>query len=99
MGGFGCRQIFETPDGGTIALDWLSFTDGMQRYNMLICGVLKIFEIMPASCTKTIWFIDTLPPSGFCPPEHESTPIVVVIPGLTSDSVASVSFTITCSAF
>ncbi|KAJ7513814.1 hypothetical protein O6H91_23G015900 [Diphasiastrum complanatum] len=49
------RQLFSTPDGGTIALDWVK---SIGRYHMTK-------EQFPAS---------------------DETPIVVVIPGLTSDS-------------
>ncbi|CAL0320530.1 unnamed protein product [Lupinus luteus] len=52
------RQLFTTPDGGTLALDWLMSSD--------VSG--------GASHTDSVVS------------EDESTPIVVVIPGLTSDS-------------
>ncbi|CAL0300644.1 unnamed protein product [Lupinus luteus] len=52
------RQLFTTPDGGTLALDWLMASD--------VSG--------GAFHTDSVFS------------EHESTPIVVVIPGLTSDS-------------
>ncbi|KAJ1424892.1 Alpha/Beta hydrolase fold [Sesbania bispinosa] len=48
------RQLFNTPDGGTIALDWLTSSDVSGRAH------------------------DT--------DDVETTPIVIVIPGLTSDS-------------
>ncbi|QCE07985.1 embryogenesis-associated protein EMB8-like [Vigna unguiculata] len=52
------RQLFTTPDGGTVALDWLMSSDvsaGATHVESVVC-------------------------------KDESTPIVVVIPGLTSDS-------------
>ncbi|XP_019453649.1 PREDICTED: embryogenesis-associated protein EMB8-like isoform X2 [Lupinus angustifolius] len=52
------RQLFTTPDGGTLALDWLMSSD--------VSG--------GASHTDSVVS------------EDESTPVVVVIPGLTSDS-------------
>ncbi|ESW15656.1 hypothetical protein PHAVU_007G090800 [Phaseolus vulgaris] len=52
------RQLFTTPDGGTVALDWLMSSD-------VSAGAIHMED-------------------GFC--KDESTPIVVVIPGLTSDS-------------
>lgn len=53
-----CRQIFLAPDGGTVALDWLTFND-------IVGGDANLNT--PASL-------------------HDETPIVIVIPGLTSDS-------------
>ncbi|PSS02895.1 Embryogenesis-associated protein [Actinidia chinensis var. chinensis] len=50
------RQLFHTPDGGTMALDWLVNSDDAS------------FEVKDV-ITK-----------------HDKTPIVIVIPGLTSDS-------------
>ncbi|KAG9443963.1 hypothetical protein H6P81_015303 [Aristolochia fimbriata] len=50
------RQIFHVPDGGTIALDWVGFSDVSRG-----CSLLKDVK----------------------------TPIVAVVPGLTSDSAAS----------
>ncbi|KAL5069576.1 hypothetical protein RYX36_020463 [Vicia faba] len=52
------RQLFTTSDGGTIALDWLTYSD-VSDSDVHVDGVMK---------------------------DDESTPIVVVIPGLTSDS-------------
>ncbi|XP_027364071.1 embryogenesis-associated protein EMB8 [Abrus precatorius] len=52
------RQLFSTPDGGTIALDWLTSSD-------VSGGALHMDRV------------DS---------KDESTPIIVVIPGLTSDS-------------
>ncbi|KAK7279702.1 hypothetical protein RJT34_24759 [Clitoria ternatea] len=52
------RQIFSTPDGGTIALDWLTSSD-------VSGGPLHMDDVVS---------------------KDESTPIVLVIPGLTSDS-------------
>ncbi|KAE9589135.1 putative alcohol O-acetyltransferase [Lupinus albus] len=57
------RQLFTTPDGGTLALDWLMSSD--------VSG--------GASDTDSVVS------------EDESTPIVVVIPGLTSDSSSAVT--------
>ncbi|CAN6459463.1 unnamed protein product [Victoria cruziana] len=53
------RQIFHVPDGGTIALDWLS--SNASRNHIL---------------NKTLI-------------ENDPVPIVVVVPGLTSDSASS----------
>ncbi|KAL5854426.1 hypothetical protein ACOSQ4_004228 [Xanthoceras sorbifolium] len=55
------RHLFRTPDGGTIALDWLAYSDVME-------GVTHVNDTT-LNCDKT--------------------PIVVVIPGLTSDSSAA----------
>ncbi|XP_047169924.1 embryogenesis-associated protein EMB8-like isoform X1 [Vigna umbellata] len=52
------RQLFTTPDGGTVALDWLMSSD-------VSAGAIHVEGVV-------------------C--KDESTPIVVVIPGLTSDS-------------
>ncbi|GFY88558.1 alpha/beta-Hydrolases superfamily protein [Actinidia rufa] len=54
------RQLFHTPDGGTMALDWLVNSDDAS------------FEAKDV-ITK-----------------HDKTPIVIVIPGLTSDSSSAV---------
>ncbi|KAK3184799.1 hypothetical protein Dsin_032085 [Dipteronia sinensis] len=55
------RHLFRTPDGGTIALDWLTDSDVVE-------GVTHVNDTT-LNCDKT--------------------PIVVVIPGLTSDSSAA----------
>ncbi|KAK7343828.1 hypothetical protein VNO77_12876 [Canavalia gladiata] len=52
------RQLFRTPDGGTIALDWLSSSD-------VSGGALPMDHVVS---------------------KDDSTPIIIVIPGLTSDS-------------
>ncbi|XP_061346307.1 embryogenesis-associated protein EMB8 [Gastrolobium bilobum] len=52
------RQLFNTPDGGTVALDWLMSSD-------VSGGALHMDDVVS---------------------KDESTPIVIVIPGLTSDS-------------
>ncbi|PHT97748.1 hypothetical protein BC332_33310 [Capsicum chinense] len=52
------RQLFKTPDGGTIALDWLRNVDVKKPSSEGSDGI----------------------------PSDDKTPIVVVIPGLTSDS-------------
>ncbi|KAG5152612.1 hypothetical protein JHK84_029084 [Glycine max] len=52
------RQLFTTPDGGTVALDWLLSSD-------VSAGAIHMEDVVSTD---------------------ESTPIVVVIPGLTSDS-------------
>lgn len=52
------RQIFLAPDGGTVALDWLTFND----------------TVGGAANLKTPALV------------QDETPIVIVIPGLTSDS-------------
>ncbi|OIV91391.1 hypothetical protein TanjilG_02009 [Lupinus angustifolius] len=52
------RELFTTPDGGTLALDWLMASD-------VSGGAVDTDSVVS---------------------EHESTPTVVVIPGLTSDS-------------
>ncbi|XP_010256321.1 PREDICTED: embryogenesis-associated protein EMB8 [Nelumbo nucifera] len=55
------RQLFHTPDGGTVALDWLMHSD-----------VTRGASHMNTTISK-----------------DDKTPILVVIPGLTSDSASS----------
>ncbi|TYH31924.1 hypothetical protein ES288_A01G210700v1 [Gossypium darwinii] len=57
------RHLFRAFDGGTIALDWLTYTD-------VVGGT---------SCM----------PDSSAAPKGDKTPIVIVIPGLTSDSAAA----------
>ncbi|CAJ1976812.1 unnamed protein product [Sphenostylis stenocarpa] len=65
------RQLFTTPDGGTVALDWLLSSDGLiihsyvSDHGTVSAGAIHMEDVV-------------------C--KDESTPIVVVIPGLTSDS-------------
>ncbi|KAJ1703231.1 hypothetical protein LUZ63_003010 [Rhynchospora breviuscula] len=55
------RQIYITHDGGTIALDWLLFSDVAGGSSQLPTGISK----------------------------EDSTPLLVMVPGLTSDSASA----------
>lgn len=57
------RQLFRAWDGGTIALDWLTYSDAVEGTSRMIDGSNAL--------------------------KGDKTPIVIVIPGLTSDSDAA----------
>lgn len=87
---FNFRQLFTTSDGGTIALDWVTYSDG------ILTGWSISLTILWLTFQNFVFDLVTVSDSDVhvdgVTKDDEFTPIVVVIPGLTSDSSSAVSY-------
>ncbi|KAL4385536.1 hypothetical protein GQ457_15G016480 [Hibiscus cannabinus] len=75
------RELFLALDGGTIALDWLTYSDGQYFIFLLLVLYGLIFNVTCIKVAEGSCLID-----NSAAVKHDKTPIVIVIPGLTSDS-------------
>ncbi|KAH7524926.1 hypothetical protein FEM48_Zijuj06G0171100 [Ziziphus jujuba var. spinosa] len=78
------RELFHASDGGTIALDWLSSSDGETRIvvpdDMPFVFWVHVFDFVTVSGAFHMNNVIS---------KDDTTPIMVVIPGLTSDSASA----------